>query len=202
VCAAATMTARTAWLQAAGSGTTGGVPAAVVADCNLVDQLMNCLVKNYSCPLVQTFVPVDPTITRVSHYSIYQSGGIDAISQFVFRYMYNLTATTRGKPCKQITDCDDGWTCVTGQCMSGLTRFHDAYGTGLELQTSGLFIVKDPTKGTWTESTWNPVGFRLFKLSSTMTDTIQLAIGFVITVATLASVLVSRKMLKKTFKIA
>jgi nicastrin len=39
------------------------------------------------------------------------------------------------------------------QCLATLTRYHDAYGIGLQLD-DGVFNVVDPTKPVWTESTY------------------------------------------------
>ncbi|RUS23893.1 hypothetical protein BC938DRAFT_474450 [Jimgerdemannia flammicorona] len=70
----------------------------------------------------------------------------------MFNILGNLTASHRGGKCANIRDCDPGEHCITQQCVTTLTRYHDAYGTGLQMNLDGTFSVVDPTKGTWAES--------------------------------------------------
>jgi hypothetical protein len=200
VCSASTVLARSAYALASNAS----APASLVANCTLVEELMTCLVKNYSCPLINKFVTLDsPSTTRLPHYSVYQYGRADLITQFVFRYMYNITASSRGNACKQITDCntDAGQACIQGQCLSGMTKYHDAYGTGLEMLPSGLFKVTDASKGTWTESTWDPIGFRMFKVASTTAEVMQLVVGIVVTLLAIGAVVMTKRILAHKLKI-
>lgn len=132
-------------------------------------------------------------VDRISHYSVYQFGLADLISQFVYRYMFNLTAFERGKSCKTLTDCSEGQACIAQQCLSGYTRYHDAYGMGLEMGEDGGFKVKDAKKAVWTESTWDPATLRIFLMSSVFEDVVQLAIGCGVTIISMAAVLVAKR---------
>jgi nicastrin len=54
ICSLASSAARSIWLSAQGLNN-GTVPSQVTADCNLVESLLECLVQNYSCSLVQQY---------------------------------------------------------------------------------------------------------------------------------------------------
>lgn len=56
--------------------------------------------------------------------------------------------------CQTIDDCAVGEYCIKQQCVSTITTYHEAYGTGLSYdESTGLVHVVDPSKGTFTEST-------------------------------------------------
>jgi hypothetical protein len=55
ICSLASSAARSIWLSAQGLNNGTVVPSQVTADCNLVESLLDCLVQNYSCSLVQQY---------------------------------------------------------------------------------------------------------------------------------------------------
>jgi len=203
VCQAANTIGQAAFTLVTGNNSGSDTPPTLPGvNCSLVQELMYCLIQNFSCPLVTAFQGQSTSgISRISHYSIFQFGQVHPISQFVFRYMYNLTATSTSGTCQQPSDCKLGQACLFGKCASGLTHMHEAYGAGLQLQASGLFTVVNSSLPVWTESTWNIIGFRLFTMSSTIADVVQLLVGLIITAVTLVVVYISRKFLRKTLKI-
>lgn len=82
------------------------------------------------------------------------------LQRFAFSFLSGVTGKQRmaenGQPvqCQTIKDCASGEYCITQQCTTSLTTYHEAYGTGLQYDESTGFVkVVDPTKGTWTEST-------------------------------------------------
>lgn len=39
------------------------------------------------------------------------------------------------------------------QCIVSLTRYHDAYGVGIAMNSKAEYYIKDASKPAWTEST-------------------------------------------------
>ena len=66
-----------------------------------------------------------------------------------------------------------------------MTRFHHAYGTGLEYE-SGVWNVVDETKGTWVESRWDNTRMRIFKTGSLTMQVVELIIGLFLTLGSSA----------------
>lgn len=82
------------------------------------------------------------------------------LQRFVFSFLSGVTGKQRmggdNKPvvCQTIKDCSTGEYCIKQKCVSTLTTYHEAYGTGLQYnEATGLIDIVDPKKGTWTEST-------------------------------------------------
>ncbi|CAG8529306.1 21462_t:CDS:10, partial [Cetraspora pellucida] len=67
-------------------------------------------------------------------------------------YNYFLSLNSSLAFCKVPTDCQNGESCYMGRCTKTLTRYHDAYGAGLQYNQDGSLLVTDPTKATWVES--------------------------------------------------
>ncbi|CAG8478267.1 10222_t:CDS:10 [Cetraspora pellucida] len=68
-------------------------------------------------------------------------------------YNYLLALNSSLASCKVPTDCQNGESCYMSRCTKTLTRYHDAYGAGLQYNQDGKLFVTDPTKATWVEST-------------------------------------------------
>lgn len=78
----------------------------------------------------------------------------------MFSYLSGITGKqtidSDNKPvsCQTIKDCAGGEYCIKRKCISTLTTYHEAYGTGLQYnEATGRIDIVDPKKGTWTEST-------------------------------------------------
>jgi len=72
---------------------------------------------------------------------------------------------------------------VFGTWGVSLTRLHDAYGTGLNLNFgNGEWQVSDTQSGTWFESKWGRTRIRVYLQASSYLQGLQLAIGILLTV--------------------
>ena len=93
-------------------------------------------------------------------------------------------------------------TTMIGTCVRSLTRYHWAYGTGLQMNyKKGWFEVGDANKGTWTESTWDSVRMRIFKVASKGYQSMQMVVGGLLTVLTVILTLWVRRRLSMRFKV-
>ncbi|KAI9289178.1 Nicastrin-domain-containing protein [Umbelopsis sp. AD052] len=207
ICSLASSAARSIWLSAQGLNN-GTVPAQVTADCNLVTSLLDCLTQNYSCSLIQQYYGVN-NAARITHYSsVFSFGGVSLLSLFAFNFLGDKNGVRRMNgtspaSCQSITDCQAHEYCIRGTCVSTLTRYHDSYGAGLGYNYgTGLFNVIDESAPTWTESTWNPPTMRVYSVTSTRHQVIELVIGVLWLVSSIIIVLYLKRYLKKTLKIA
>jgi len=198
--AAANMTLRTAYMLASNLSSIGAIPSTVQIDEQLFADLAHCLVEDMTCPLVQSFLN-DSTITQLpSTYSTF--GGPSAMARFAYYFLMNLTATDRGKACSTSSDCNNGQECVLQVCMTApTTKYHDAFGTGLNLQKSQV-VITDSSQPVWSESSWDSTTLRVFQVTAATTDIASLVTGVAITVLTLTVVFASRQWLKKTLKVS
>ncbi|KAF9959462.1 hypothetical protein BGZ65_000383, partial [Modicella reniformis] len=170
---AASVISRTTWLQAQGvSDPAAMTPAqqqaitSIQVDTQLVKDLLYCLSRNYSCPLVDKYLNVtaSPFLpTRLPHYS----GTVYSQSQpfpiFAWSFLANMTdvknltsttpPTTGCSSRSAVVKCSEDEFCVGDQCIRSLTRYHDAYGVGIGMAEDSSYFVKDASKPTWTEST-------------------------------------------------
>ncbi|KAK9765493.1 hypothetical protein K7432_006134 [Basidiobolus ranarum] len=199
ICSVATTVAKSTLVQA--SGNLNLDTSTIQANCTLVQELLHCFGQNFSCPLVNRFYSMS-NIGRLSYYpGVFQMGQPNVQSTFLYYFMSNLTASERGPGCKQRSDCKDEQSCLAGTCISSLTKFHDAYGTGLKLTEEGRFIVSDSSKPVWTESTWDPVGFQLFLVSSNSSQVIELVVGVLVCILSVVCVILARRYVAKNLKI-
>jgi hypothetical protein len=73
-----------------------------------------------------------------------------------------------------------------------MTRYHHAYGTGLEYDApSASWKVVDDTKGTWVESRWDVTRVRVFLAMSSLSLGLELVVGLFITLSTATFILYS-----------
>lgn len=157
------------------SGTNG---SSISANCTLVSNLLDCLVSNFSCPFMQNYFngnvrhkkkkkndsvaytcspSLVSNVATFSHYSSVMSfinPTPQILPKFVFKFLSGVNGKSSDTACTTASDCLTGEYCILKKCTKTLTRYHDAYGTGLEYDESENVVkVVDPTKGTWTEST-------------------------------------------------
>ncbi|KAF9582380.1 hypothetical protein BGW38_000278 [Lunasporangiospora selenospora] len=217
---AASVISRTVWLQAQGISDAAQMTVeqqqamgSIEVNPQLVHDLLNCLTLNYSCPLVDAYLNVTASPTppmRLPHYS----GTLYSQSQpfpiFAWSFLANMTrfinSTTNTPPVKGCSSssgtvqCSSGEYCVGDQCIATLTRYHDAFGTGIGLSEDNNYYIKDASKPVWTESTWDPIGLRLFEVTSPTAQGVELGVGIILTVVSAMVVWYSKKFLKKTLK--
>ncbi|KAF9201270.1 hypothetical protein BGZ49_008472 [Haplosporangium sp. Z 27] len=213
---AASTISKTAWLQAQGvndvtSMTQTQLQAieSIQVNTQLIQDLLYCLTLNYSCPLINNYLNVTANglPARLPHYT----GTLYSQSQpfpiFVWNFLANMTRvvsenTTTGCSSRpnEVT-CGAKQVCVGDQCIMTLTNYHDAFGVGIAMAEDSTYYIKDASKPTWTESTWDPVGLRLFNVISPGTQKGELVAGIVLTLVSIGAVWYSRRFLKKTLKL-
>ncbi|CAG8445999.1 4270_t:CDS:10 [Acaulospora colombiana] len=151
ICSIANVTAQAVWLQAQGINNATVTPISV--NCDLVEQLLYCLVYNYSCTIVESLYNAKDT-GRISHYAgVFQYNMPSDISFFAFNYLSNLTAssTSSNANCVSNKDCDSAESCVAKKCTKAFTRYHSSYGAGFDYDQAGNLLITDPTRATWAE---------------------------------------------------
>jgi hypothetical protein len=102
-------------------------------------------------------------VGSISHYSSvysFEQPHPQLLQRFAFSFLSGVTGKPRigsdNQPvaCKTIDDCAIGEYCIKQVCVSTITTYHEAYGTGLQYdESTGMVNVVDPSKGTFTEST-------------------------------------------------
>jgi nicastrin len=149
--------------------------------------LLTCLTRNITCPM---HIGLNEMIVgrkdqASSYSSVFTFRGKSLFSSFFEYFMANATAIEKSGTCKKDTDCKDNGRCMNKQCINSMTRYHDAYGTGLDYNYESLkWFVADESKGSWTESNWDFTRIRFFKISeSTYVELITGVIVYVISLA-------------------
>ncbi|ORY89548.1 Nicastrin-domain-containing protein [Syncephalastrum racemosum] len=202
ICGLVNTTARGVYVQAGG---TAQDASGIAADCELVSSLLNCLASNFSCSFMQAYFEVSG-IDQFSHYaSVYDfvNPQPQLLPRFALSFLMGVTAVNETRAsCKTIRDCADGRYCIKGHCVRSLTNYHRAYGMGLDYdEGSGKVRVVDPTKATWTESTWSTPSYRIFLVTSWTHQVVELIVGILWLIASVLGVLFVQRWMKKTFKV-
>ncbi|KAG0011935.1 hypothetical protein BGZ80_000321, partial [Entomortierella chlamydospora] len=97
-----------------------------------------------------------------------------------------------------VSDATATESCVGDVCINSLTNYHDAFGVGIAMAEDNTYYIKDASKPTWTESTWDPIGLRLFNVTSPGTQRAELVTGIMLTLVSIGAVWYSRRLLEKT----
>ncbi|KAF9350144.1 hypothetical protein BGX26_011638, partial [Mortierella sp. AD094] len=200
---AASVISKTAWLQAQGVSDAASMTQAqqqaigsIQVDSQLIQDLLYCLALNYSCPLINSYLNVTATglPTRLPHYT----GTLYSQSQpfpiFVWNFLANMTRVKNANPttgCSSrpgVVQCSATESCVGDQCINTLTNYHDAFGVGIAMAEDNTYYIKDASKPTWTESTWDPIGLRLFDVTSPGTQRGELITGIMLTLVSIGAV--------------
>ncbi|KAI7901564.1 Nicastrin-domain-containing protein [Cokeromyces recurvatus] len=181
------------------------VEAEISANCTLISSLLDCLTYNFSCPLMKEYFNVT-AVERISHYSSvysFTNPQPDLLQRFAFNFLAGVTgkSSSSSAHCYSIQDCKSGEYCIKQKCTASFTTYHEAYGTGLQYDESTNKVkVIDPTKGTWTESTWNDPSVRIFSVISKTHQVVELMVGLIWTITSIIIVFITKKYLKKTLK--
>ncbi|KAG0049062.1 hypothetical protein BGZ83_006069 [Gryganskiella cystojenkinii] len=215
---AATAISRTVWLQAQGIDDASLLTpqqqqamGSIQINSQLVSDLLYCLTQNYSCPLVNSYLNVTSSPsppTRLPHHT----GTLYSQSQpfpiFAWSFLANMTSvknTTapRATGCSSnpsVVQCNPNEYCVGNQCIVTMTRYHDAFGVGIAMAEDTSYYIKDASKPVWVEATWDPIGLRLFSVTSPASQKIELVVGVLMTALTAGLVVYSKRVIKKTLK--
>jgi len=124
----------------------------------------------------------------VTHYvGVFSYDKPTTLDYLMYAQLLNSTASFRGGACNATSDCTtaypsvSGVLCAGGTCLAGTTRFHYAYGTGLQYSNAaGAWQVVNASKGTWTESVWRATDVSIALASSTNFQIMELVVGLVV----------------------
>lgn len=181
----------------------------ISANCTLISSLLDCLVSNFSCSFMQTYFNASG-VGSISHYSSvysFEQPKPQLLQRFAFSFLSGVTGKPRigsdNQPvkCQTIDNCNAGEYCIKQMCVSTVTTYHEAYGTGLQYdEASGFVKVVDLSKGTFTESTWDTPTFRIFFVVSNAHQIVELVVGLIWFIVSFATVFVLKKYLRKSLK--
>lgn len=104
----------------------------ISANCSLLNEYLDCLTRNTSCQIMQQFLPNSSFNPISSSYSSVFSFDTKPkpLTWLINRILTNLTANSRTGTCRSDLDCpEDNDVCISGNCVTSLTRYHNAYGT-------------------------------------------------------------------------
>jgi len=210
VCDAATLVARSLYVLATGESATSPEVAAITADCGEVAELLYCLTTGFkACKLSNQILPHYDLPERASYYpsvfaySIEQQLVILPV-KFVFDYLTNITAASRGKSCAQQSDCNtgEGEQCSIGVCMKASTYYHDAVSPGIDWDyKNNKWIVVDKSQPLWTESNWDSTTVQLFQQDSPTHEGLFLAFGIVLFLGSFAVVFFVKRYFLRNYKL-
>jgi hypothetical protein len=183
LCGLATTIAQNIFTLASGAP----APLEITADCNMLSDLIQCVTKDYNCTILQSLMKdVEFPKKSESYSSVFLFRKSTRSMPLLFStFLANATAINRKDSCKFSNECaDEKNVCIQNQCVESMTRFHAAYGTGLEFNYNrGLFEVKDKTKATFVESSWDATQIRIFKVAAGGIHYVELVVGVLITAA-------------------
>ncbi|KAJ3694869.1 hypothetical protein LUZ60_000246 [Juncus effusus] len=189
---------------------------------SLVDSLISCLLTcdpGLSCSLVKQYIsPSDESADCPSHYvGVFldlgsgKPGHVGDDSRFVWNFLGGLTGR-KGGSCKG--GCGEGEICVGGEvegggtCVVSTTRYVPAYSTRLKYENNIWNVLPEDSADpmgsvdpVWTESYWNTIGLRVYKVDSKSYDRAVLAGGIFVTFASYLAIVVSRTFLAKAVKL-
>jgi hypothetical protein len=104
LCGLATSLSRSIYQLASGSPS----PSTIEADCTLVNELLDCATRNFSCSIMfrlynQTFRTTEPIYSNAFDQL---SFSIKTFSSMIYGFMYNVTASTRTGGCSRPLRCE------------------------------------------------------------------------------------------------
>ncbi|KCV68901.1 hypothetical protein H696_04320 [Fonticula alba] len=142
ICDTSTLIARAAFSLATGAADPAAVPAAIQANCTMVNELFDCMTTNISCPLLAKYFTVASDNTRLNYYAgVYRPG-------FVSSQRFRFHASPSRRPAFHVPWCivassADLW-CPPPPPHPRL----DAQGTGLNFRSSPVPIASLRPHGT------------------------------------------------------
>lgn len=163
-------------------------------DCTLVEQLMQCLLVDMDCNLVNAFAS---SVTADTHYSgeyrIIEDDAIEGTADFVFRFVANLTKKddVHYHSCNSNSDCysmNERRVCSSDgderYCMASNTYFHASVDPYFEFEygSKNRFSIEDGGSSLfWTQSTWmdSNIGSRFFRIETDDSQLFMLVFGVV-----------------------
>eukprot|EP01100_Stratorugosa_tubuloviscum_P001870 TRINITY_DN1424_c0_g5_i1.p1 TRINITY_DN1424_c0_g5~~TRINITY_DN1424_c0_g5_i1.p1 ORF type:complete len:636 (+),score=279.16 TRINITY_DN1424_c0_g5_i1:73-1980(+) len=179
ICDVATVFAQSLFLLATKSDTE--IPKNLIADCALVDQMIDCLLNDYNCELFKKYLPnLRGTLPSppTNYASIVGQQSIPV--SFVTQFMRDISSINRNETanCTQNSDCFEfeNVTCVAGVCLNSTTQLFNSISLGLKKENKDWQII-DSNYPTWTESVWASPKIRLFLVNNPTFDLIIFLVG-------------------------
>ena len=181
-----------------GSNNSSSISSSVTANCSKIFQYVDCMTRNFSCSLMQSYVPLHHNLplragSYSSTFSFSSRLSVSYLVFFLHRTMFsihgNSSVSANGgfATCTTDADCPAGQLqlCLSSKCTSSLTRFHDAYGTGLEMDyATGSFKVTNlSSRSSWVESTWDSTRVRIYLQPGTLVQGLELGVSLVVNLA-------------------
>ncbi|CAI2171098.1 521_t:CDS:10 [Funneliformis geosporum] len=215
ICSIANVMSHAIWLHAQDLLNSANVNVPIAVNCTLVEEILNCLTVNYSCPLLNSFYNDSVSgLDRIAHSTrMFQYSSPSLLSLFHYNFLGKLNAVPSDLNtdcvnnidgvgcCDSNVDCKFGEICINYSCMNSFTRFHHSYGIGLEFNDEGNVIVVDPEKATWVESISVDYSIRFFTITSVGSQIVELIFGILFTAFGVIGALLVKSYLRKTLKI-
>nr|CAD1825288.1 unnamed protein product [Ananas comosus var. bracteatus] len=225
IAAAAALVARSLYVL-----TAGDLPLNLMAlnsikvNVSLVDELIGCLLTcepGLSCGIVRKYI--SPSNICPSHYvGVFLDSPPDTqfpqyaddTSRFVWNFLADRTSIKRDTSSSCAGECSNvGEICIgveiegKGRCVKSTTRYVPAYSTRLKFEDNWWHVLppnsSDPMGAVdpiWTESFWNTIGLRVYRVQSATYDRIILVGGMSITITSYIAVIAVRAYLAKAVK--
>ncbi|CAA6664769.1 unnamed protein product [Spirodela intermedia] len=226
--AAAVLVARAAYILAHGEmQPSPTLLNSIKVNASLVEELVGCLLScdpGLSCDLVKKLI--SPGAVCPNHYvgvflnqpSDTQSlANVDDTSRFVWNFLADKTSTSKGSngrsTCPEGRCSAEDEVCVgmeadgEGRCVVSSTRYVPAYSPRLKFEHGSWRITgghaADPmghVDPVWTESYWNTISVRIYKVQSSAFDNLVLLGGITLTLLAYVTVVCTKAFLMKTLK--
>ncbi|KAL2499032.1 Nicastrin [Abeliophyllum distichum] len=223
IVAAASLVARTLYLLA--SDHNASAINAINVNASLVEELLGCLLNcepGLSCELVKHYI--SPSATCPSYYvgvvlgepsSVPYPGYVSDVSRFVWNFLADKTSiSSKNTSSACPKDCSGlGELCIReeadgkGVCVISTTRYVPAYSTRLNYESGSWTVLPynssddmsaaDPV---WTESNWDTISLRVYKVQNAAYDGLILLSGIVVTVLSYLLILITRTFIQKALK--
>ncbi|OAY75320.1 Nicastrin [Ananas comosus] len=191
---------------------------------SLVDELIGCLLTcepGLSCGIVRKYI--SPSNICPCHYvGVFLDSPPDTqfpqyaddTSRFVWNFLADRTSIKRDTSSSCAGECSNvGEICIgveiegKGRCVKSTTRYVPAYSTRLKFEDNWWHVLppnsSDPMGAVdpiWTESFWNTIGLRVYRVQSATYDRIILVGGMSITITSYIAVIAVRAYLAKAVK--
>lgn len=164
----------------------GSVPSTpLMANCALIKDLHECFATNFTCSLAKTFLNSSMGRSSRDVGFLYAAGKFTRDISLLKELMSNYSATNvSSQTCRFDNDCPGRDVCNINKCITSFTRFHPAYGTALDYDSSrNRYVVrnKSDTRPSWTISLYSTYGMRLYLSDSPSSEAGQVFGGLMFT---------------------
>ncbi|XP_011085876.1 nicastrin [Sesamum indicum] len=222
IVAAASLVARTLYILAGGKDSAINT---IKVNASLVEELLGCLLAcepGLSCGLVKHYI--SPSTTCPSHYvgvilgepssALYPAYAGD-VSRFVWNFLADKTSislrnvgSSCAKACSGVGElCIRGEADGKGVCVISTTRYVPAYSTRLKYE-SGSWIVlpnnssdnMDVDDPVWTESNWDIIKVRMYRVQNSSYDYLILLLGIIVTLLAYILIEIAKSVIRKALK--